>query len=120
MDTRFDANFLVQKQHERLNRMLNERTSATKAPDYPNAVMSAVHLQTIDEFYPIGGESEKLRLTRDEKTGEVKECLVKKRLGDLHILCPKQKVDWRISVNIESPAGTYIKAEVVFPLTCIG
>lgn len=60
------------------------------------------HLYLIDNFYNVDGQ--KIRVTRDEKSGEVLECVQKKRLGDLNIYCPKRFADWRISVNLEVPA----------------
>lgn len=45
-------------------------------------------------------------MTTDEKTGAVRECVTKTRLADLNIYSPKRKVDWRISINVETP-GTY-------------
>lgn len=42
-------------------------------------------------------------MTRDEKTGEVVECVRKVRLSDLNIYSPKRAADWRISVNLEIP-----------------
>jgi polynucleotide 5'-triphosphatase len=49
------------------------------------------------------GPGDKIRVTRDERTGEVKECVKKIRLGDLNIYCPKRVADWRVSVNVEVP-----------------
>ncbi len=64
------------------------------------------HLHLIDNFYaPESGRGEKLRVTRDEKTGEVRACMRKIRLGNLDIFCPKRSVDWRISVNMEIPGA---------------
>lgn len=40
-------------------------------------------------------------MTRDEKSGEVKEIIRKIRLGNLDVYSPKRHVDWRLSVNME-------------------
>lgn len=40
-------------------------------------------------------------MTRDEKSGEVKEIIRKVRLGNLDVYSPKRQVDWRLSVNME-------------------
>ncbi|PVF94996.1 mRNA triphosphatase CET1 [Serendipita vermifera] len=105
---RFESK-LHAKQHEHLNRMLNDRAASTASSSYRHTPLSARHLQTMDEFFSlpsshstddIHGDA-KLRVTRDDKTGQLVECIVKKRLGDLHVLCPKREVDWRISVNVE-------------------
>lgn len=44
-------------------------------------------------------------MTRDEKTGEVLECMRKIRLGDLNVYSPKREADWRVSVNLEVPGA---------------
>lgn len=99
---------LSPKQHEHLNRMLNDRVAATASTSYAFAPLAARHLVTTDEFFPApsshshndGGDG-KLRVTRDDKTGQLVDCIIKRRLGDLHVLSPKREVDWRISVNVE-------------------
>jgi len=104
---RFEST-LSPKQHEHLNRMLNDRVAFTASTSYAHAPLAARHLVTMDEFFTISpshphndsGEG-KIRVTRDEKTGQLVECIKKRRLGDLHILCPKREVDWRLSVNLE-------------------
>ena len=48
-------------------------------------------------------------MTRDERTGELVECVRKIRLKDLNIFSPKRAADWRISVNLEIP-GEYSRA----------
>lgn len=59
----------------------------------------------MDEFYPGGNGSERIRVTRDKNTGQIIESLAKRRVADLEITSPKRKVDWRISINIEQPIG---------------
>jgi polynucleotide 5'-triphosphatase len=63
------------------------------------------HLYLVDSFYESDerGDRDKTRVTRDEKTGSVIECVKKLRLGDLNIWSPKRNADWRISVNLEVP-----------------
>jgi hypothetical protein len=87
--------------------MLNDRVNLTGSPSYTFAPLKAKHTETQDEFYPAPSShpsdqhDAKLRVTRNERTGQLVECIIKRRLGDLHVLCPKREVDWRISVNIE-------------------
>ncbi len=98
---------IAQKQHEHLNTMLNERAALAASSSFQSAPLKAKHTLTQDEFHPApsshssGHHDSKLRVTRDDRTGQLVECIIKRRLGDLHILCPKREVDWRISVNIE-------------------
>jgi polynucleotide 5'-triphosphatase len=91
--------------------MLNDRVASTASTTYAHAPLAARHLLTTDEFFALppshshnDAEGAKLRVTRDERTGQLLECIIKRRLGDLHVLCPKREVDWRISVNVEEKA----------------
>jgi polynucleotide 5'-triphosphatase len=47
-------------------------------------------------------------MTRDERTGEVVECVKKVRLRDLNIYSPKRAADWRVSVNLEIPGMLWV------------
>jgi polynucleotide 5'-triphosphatase len=87
--------------------MLNDRVAHTAAPSYTFVPLKAKHIQTQDDFHPAPSSHSsdhhdaKLRVTRNDRTGQLVECMIKRRLGDLHILCPKREADWRISVNIQ-------------------
>ncbi|KAG8830060.1 mRNA-capping enzyme subunit beta, partial [Serendipita sp. 399] len=98
-NTRFESQ-LSARQHEHLNRMLNEQVTRTVSSSYPYARTTFRHRQTTDEFYSQDADS-KIRISRDTKTGQLMESIIKRRLGDLHIISPKREVDWRISVNTE-------------------
>ncbi|RDX39606.1 mRNA triphosphatase CET1 [Lentinus brumalis] len=98
MDLRFESNMSA-RQHQHFNILLNKLKL-----EKPEMNINYEHLHLIDNFYaPESGRGEKLRVTRDEKTGEVRACMRKIRLGNLDIFCPKRSVDWRISVNMEIP-----------------
>jgi hypothetical protein len=43
----------------------------------------------------------KVRVTSDQKTGEVLAKIVKCRLADLDVYSPRTCLDWRVSVNLE-------------------
>ena len=99
----------MQDQHAHFNRLLNGRVETTNTASYPYAKIAYSHTKVIDSFHhhasppaPSSGSS-KLRLTVDEKTGNVKECVVKERIANINIYSPRHKVDWRISVNTETP-----------------
>ncbi|KZV70229.1 mRNA triphosphatase CET1 [Peniophora sp. CONT] len=101
-ETRFDANMSMQ-QHKHFNMLLNDlKTGAHQRPPGSTEI-SYAHLHLKDSFYEGEHRSEKIRVTRDERTGEVVETLRKVRLGDLNIFCPKRACDWRVSVNVEIP-----------------
>lgn len=99
----------LQKQHQHFNVLLNGLK--TSPPSTVFTALDYTHLYLVDSFYPSpdpsSGPDDKIRVTRDERTGEVKECVKKIRLGDLNIYCPKRVADWRISVNVEIP-GDFI------------
>ncbi|KAI0712672.1 mRNA triphosphatase CET1 [Earliella scabrosa] len=98
MELRFESN-MTARQHKHFNTLLNKLKMEKEAND-----ISYEHLHLIDHFYtPDGGRGEKIRVTRDEKTREVRACMRKVRLGNLDIYCPKRSVDWRVSVNMEIP-----------------
>ncbi|KAI8978874.1 mRNA capping enzyme [Trametes punicea] len=102
IDLRFESNMLT-KQHQHFNKLLNNLRT-TPSPAHPSSTLAYQHLHLIDTFYaPEGGRGEKVRVTRDEKTGEVRECVRKIRLGDLNVYSPKRHADWRVSVNLEVP-----------------
>lgn len=87
-------------QHKHFNTLLNnlKTSSANSATSFDYA-----HLRLVDSFYPDPGPGGKIRVTRDERSGEVQACVRKLRLGSLDVYSPKRAADWRISVNLEVP-----------------
>jgi hypothetical protein len=107
MDSRFESNMSV-NQHKHFNTLLNSLKTASTAPSSPSASpIDYAHLYLMDSFYPstLGSDRDKIRVTRDEKTGTVLECMRKIRLGDLNVYSPKREADWRVSVNLEVPVS---------------
>ncbi|KAG8860878.1 mRNA-capping enzyme subunit beta [Tulasnella sp. 330] len=110
-EIRFSSNMSIQ-QHASYNQLLNRLIERTGASNYPNSKIRYEHTRVVDSFYtpPSGSgfssSSGKVRLTKDAKTGETKECIQKVRIADLNIYSPKRKLDWRLSVNTEMPAPT--------------
>ncbi|TFK40867.1 mRNA capping enzyme [Crucibulum laeve] len=102
LDIRFEANMSV-NQHKHYNLLLNNLKATSAQPTHPASPLAYNHLYLVDSFYATEGDREKIRVTRDEKTGTVMECMRKVRLGDLNIYSPKRNADWRISVNVEIP-----------------
>ncbi|KXN82860.1 mRNA-capping enzyme subunit beta [Leucoagaricus sp. SymC.cos] len=107
LDIRFESNMSLQ-QHKHFNDRLNQLTSASQQSSHPASALKYTHQILVDSFFPLDPNSgssdrEKIRVTRDEKTGQVVECIHKIRLGDLNIFSPKQHADWRVSVNLEVP-----------------
>ena len=48
-----------------------------------------------------GKKQPKVRITTDDKTGEILAKIIKTPVADIHVYCPRTLFDWRISVNIE-------------------
>jgi polynucleotide 5'-triphosphatase len=72
---------------------------------HPSTPVSYTHLHLVDSYYPSESprDRDKIRVTRDERSGEVRETTKKIKLGNLDIYCPKRVADWRVSVNLEVP-----------------
>ncbi|GJE88498.1 mRNA capping enzyme [Phanerochaete sordida] len=104
LDTRFESN-MSPAQHRHFNQLLNELKLKSTQPGYPSSPLEYTHLHLVDNFFPSDspGDREKIRVTRQEKSGEVVACMRKVRLGSLDIYSPKRHADWRISVNMEIP-----------------
>jgi polynucleotide 5'-triphosphatase len=92
-------------QHKHYNTLLNKLKM--QPPPQATSAIEYKHQYLIDSFYPSDNDRDKIRVTRDEKTKEVVECLKKVRLGDINIYSPKRAADWRVSVNVEVP-GTIL------------
>ncbi|KAF9568733.1 mRNA triphosphatase CET1 [Agrocybe pediades] len=110
-DTRFESNMSVH-QHKHYNTLLNGLKTASSQPTHVGSPLDYNHLYLVDSFYTnsdssagssSSGKEDKIRVTRDEKSGTVLECMRKIRLGDLNVYSPKREADWRISVNLEVP-----------------
>ncbi|KAK0487618.1 mRNA capping enzyme [Armillaria novae-zelandiae] len=97
VDCRFESN-MTAHQHKHYNTLLNNLKTSTAT----GAAMDYHHLYYVDTFY-MGDNKEKIRVTRDEKTGNVVECIRKIKLGTLNIYSPKRAADWRVTVNLEVP-----------------
>lgn len=96
---------VLQAQHKHFNTLLNKLEASSRQPSHPTSPLRYTHSYLVDSFYASDDHHDrgKVRVTRDEKTGEVRECMKKVRLGDMEIFSPKRCVDWRVSVNIEVP-----------------
>ncbi|EPQ51042.1 mRNA triphosphatase CET1 [Gloeophyllum trabeum ATCC 11539] len=103
-DVRFESNMSIAK-HRHYNELLNNLMTSSLQPGHPTTPLQYAHRYLIDSFYPADNprDREKIRVTRDEKSGAVLECMKKMRLGDLNVYSPKRGADWRISVSLEIP-----------------
>jgi polynucleotide 5'-triphosphatase len=99
---------VFQAQHQHFNVLLNRLKEASDKPGHHSTPIAYTHSHLVDSFYPSENprDRDKIRVTRNDKTGEVVATVKKVRLGNLDIYSPKRAADWRISVNIEVP-GAY-------------
>jgi len=104
IDLRFESN-MSQNTHRHYNELLNKLKISSSEPSHPSSPLAYTHLHLLDSFYPPDNtrDRDKVRMTRDERSGEVVECVKKVRLRDLNVYSPKRAADWRISVNLEIP-----------------
>ncbi|KAI5305518.1 stearoyl-CoA 9-desaturase [Ascosphaera pollenicola] len=109
--------YMTLNQHRCLNEFLNRAAEQSKLPNptRKRIPMEYVHNRQIDAFYEIPPESlppmirpyfnrrhnPRVRVTRDQKTGNVIAKIVKCRVADLDVYSPGTALDWRLSVNIE-------------------
>lgn len=93
---------LDQTQHKQYNTLLNNLVSSSRERSHPGSPLVSKHVKLVDSFYTLDNR-DKVRVTRDEKNGQVLEIMKKMRLGNLNIYCPKRTADWRVSVNLEIP-----------------
>jgi polynucleotide 5'-triphosphatase len=96
-------------QHKHFNTLLNNLKTASVQSSHPSSPLDYSHKFLVDSFYSSDHpyDRDKVRVTRDEKTGAITECVRKLRLGDLNIYSPKRAADWRVSVNLEIPGTFY-------------
>lgn len=99
------ASDMTEQQHAMYNNSLNSLVQRTGDQNYPNARIRYEHTRLVDTFYnmPASDGGGKVRVTRDEKTGQIKECVQKVRIADLNVYSPKRRMDWRVSVSVETP-----------------
>ncbi|KAF9496530.1 mRNA triphosphatase CET1 [Pleurotus eryngii] len=102
IECRFESNMSMH-QHKHYNDLLNNLMNTSHQSNHSSPPLEYSHLHLIDTFYPVEGQRQKVRVTRDEQSGKVQECMKKIRLGDLNIYSPKRAADWRVSVNLEVP-----------------
>ncbi|KAI3107302.1 hypothetical protein CBS147333_6371 [Penicillium roqueforti] len=113
--TSFESNMTVE-QHRAMNNFLNEAVKASMPqPNSTRIPLAYVHKKERDTFYEIQAadlppvirqnlnprHKPKVRVTTDERTGEILAKIVKCRVADMDVCSPRTTVDWRVSVNLE-------------------
>ncbi|KAJ5326975.1 hypothetical protein MYU51_008137 [Penicillium brevicompactum] len=113
--TSFESKMTVE-QHRAMNNFLNDTVKASLPQQNPSRIpLAYVHTKERDTFYEIQPaelppiirqnlnprHKPKVRVTTDQRTGEVLAKIVKCRVADLDVCSPRTTVDWRVSVNLE-------------------
>lgn len=83
-----------------------QANGAGASPKQRRVPITYKHTRQIDLIYgfpnePNSPKAEKVRVTKNEKTGEVTATIIKDNLAHLNIYSPKSAFDWRISINNE-------------------
>lgn len=99
-----------------MNNFLNETVKASMPQQNPGRIpLSYTHKKERDTFYEVQASDlppvirqnlnprhkPKVRVTTDQRTGEVLAKIVKCRVADIDVCSPRTTVDWRVSVNLE-------------------
>ncbi|KAJ5108057.1 hypothetical protein N7456_004732 [Penicillium angulare] len=113
--TSFESSMTVE-QHRAMNNFLNEAVKASMPNNNPDRIpISYAHKKERDTFYEVSAadlppiirqnlnprHKPKVRVTTDQRTGEVLAKIVKCRIADIDVASPRTTVDWRVSVNLE-------------------
>lgn len=99
-----------------MNNFLNETVKASLPQSGPDRIpLSYAHKKERDTFYEVSPaelppvirqnlnprHKPKVRVTTDQRTGEVLAKIIKCRVADIDVCSPRTTVDWRVSVNLE-------------------
>ncbi|KAJ5632455.1 hypothetical protein N7490_008794 [Penicillium lividum] len=113
--TSFESSMTVE-QHRAMNNFLNNAVKASlPGPNSTRVPISYAHKKERDTFYEVSPadlppvirqnlnprHKPKVRVTTDQRTGEVLAKIVKCRVADIDVCSPRTTVDWRVSVNLE-------------------
>ncbi|KAI9371963.1 CYTH-like domain-containing protein [Aspergillus egyptiacus] len=113
--TSFESNMTL-AQHRAMNNFLNEAVKASMPQANPKRIqLSYAHKKERDVFYEVSPSDlppvirqnlnprhkPKVRVTYDQRTGDILAKIVKCRVADLDIYSPRTCVDFRVSVNLE-------------------
>ncbi|KAL8920860.1 MAG: hypothetical protein Q9208_006032 [Pyrenodesmia sp. 3 TL-2023] len=119
--TQFRSSMTV-GQHSRLNQFLNRSLQDSKPPlknpKKPRLPLEYVHTYETDTFYSLSPNAlsllppsiqhhldrrnkPKVRITTDQRSGQVTAKIIKVRISNIEIHCPQTAFDWRLSVSLE-------------------
>ncbi|KAI9931019.1 mRNA-capping enzyme subunit beta [Aspergillus wentii] len=113
--TSFESSMTL-AQHRAMNNFLNETVKSSMPQNNPGRIpISYAHKKERDTFYEVSPSElppvirqnlnprhkPRVRVTTDQRTGEILAKIVKCRVADMDVHSPRTCVDWRVSVNLE-------------------
>jgi hypothetical protein len=116
--TRFESTMNIE-QHKTMNVFLNKQVALSKNPNAMRAEINYKHTKEVDMFYDLDQNSfsmlppamrgmvhsssqrQRIRVTRDMKTGQIIRKIIKLRVQNLEISSPQTEWDYRIGINLE-------------------
>lgn len=118
LDVKFESTMTIE-QHKRMNMYLNGQVQRAKAPGASRASIDYTHTKEIDVFYELDQQGfnslsstvqrlisqsatrQRIRVTKDAKTGAVLRAIIKHRIANFEISSPQTEWDYRIGINLE-------------------
>ncbi|KZM19573.1 polynucleotide 5'-phosphatase [Ascochyta rabiei] len=119
LDVKFEST-MTMEQHKRMNMYLNGQVQRSAPASGSNrAPIKYSHTKEIDQFYEVSQKAfdnlpptvrvliaqaqkkERIRVSRDARTGSVLRKIIKLRIANLEISSPQTEWDYRIGINLE-------------------
>ncbi|KAF2270948.1 mRNA triphosphatase CET1 [Lojkania enalia] len=116
--TKFESTMSLE-QHKKMNNFLNNHVQLSKRLGGMRADIDYKHIKEIDLFYELDQEGfsqlppltqrmvgqsqtrQRIRITRDARTGNILRQIIKHRIANLEISSPSNEWDYRIGINLE-------------------
>eukprot|EP00842_Homolaphlyctis_polyrhiza_P004914 jgi/Hompol1/5423/HPOL_004424-RA len=100
---------MTRDQHATLNRRLNALVR-------PDSKVKSVHVREIDLFFNIAGLG-RVRKTVIKASNQIKGVLIKRNVANLQVFLPSSPLDYRVSVNTETPKYVREKDRITYSLS---
>ncbi|KAF9698919.1 hypothetical protein EKO04_003239 [Ascochyta lentis] len=119
LDVKFEST-MTMEQHKRMNMYLNGQVQRSAPASGSNrAEIKYSHTREIDQFYEVSQKAfdnlpptvrvliaqaqkkERIRVSKDARTGSVLRKIIKLRIANLEISSPQTEWDYRIGINLE-------------------
>ncbi|KAF2021986.1 mRNA triphosphatase CET1 [Aaosphaeria arxii CBS 175.79] len=116
--TKFESTMSLE-QHKKMNQFLNKEVTKALSPEVQRPEITYRHTHEVDTFYELdqagfallhpvikaiiqrSGHTQRVRVTTDQKTGQITRKIIKLKLVNLEISSPRTEWDYRIGINLE-------------------